>query len=79
MRSLGRFRSNGWISEVDVPTAVIVTTRDRTVMSGRQRRLAQAIPHAVRFDVVGPHDAIVRMGDIYVPTLLEAMAHVTDG
>ncbi|CAN5700313.1 N/A [soil metagenome] len=77
MRSVGRIRSNGWIGEVDVPTAVIVTTKDRTVPTRNQRKLAAAIPGAVVSEVVGPHDAIVTRTAAYLPVLLDAVASVT--
>lgn len=77
MRSIGRFRSNGWIGDVDVPTSVIVTSKDRTVPTRKQRGLAGAIPGAVHLEVEGPHDAIVTRAERYVPVLLEAVAHAT--
>lgn len=76
MRSVGRFRSTSWIGEVDVPTAVVVTTRDRTVPTRRQRQLARAVPGAATFEVDGPHDAIVSRADAYVPVLREAVDQV---
>ena len=77
MRSVGRVRSDDWIGEVDVPTAVIVTTRDRTVPVSNQHRLAAAIPGAVTFQVDGPHDSIVTRTNAYLPVLLDAVATVT--
>ena len=76
MRSLGRFRSTGWIGEVDVATAVIVTTRDRTVPARRQRGLAAAIDGARRFEVAGPHDSVVSRAEAYLPVLADALDHV---
>jgi 3-oxoadipate enol-lactonase len=78
MRSIGRFRSTSWIGGVDVPTAVVVTTGDRTIPAGAQRRLADAIDGARQVDVDGPHDSIVSRADRYVPALLEAVAAVVD-
>jgi len=75
MRSLGRFRSNRWIGDVDVPTSVIVTTRDHTVPARKQRSLAGAIPNARTLEFDGPHDAIVSQADTYVATLREAIDH----
>ena len=77
MRSIGRFRSNRWIGDVDVPAAVIITTKDRTVPPRAQRRLADGLPDAVRFEVEGPHDSIVSRAETYTPVLLEAVAAVT--
>jgi len=79
MRSLGRFRSNPWIGEVDVPTAVVITTKDRTVPARNQRRLAAAIPGARCAEVVGPHDSVVSQADTYGPVLVEACRAVTGG
>lgn len=76
MRSVGRFRSNRWIGSVDVPTAVIVTARDRTVPARRQRSLAAAIDGAAVFEVDGPHDAIVSRAEAYRPVLAEALHEV---
>ncbi len=71
--ALGRFRSNRWIGDVDVPTAVIMTTQDRTVPTRRQRGLAAAIPGARAYEVPGPHNAVVTMSDVWVPTFRRAL------
>ena len=44
VQAVSQFTSHGWIGEVDVPTAVVVTTRDRIVPVSRQMKLARAIP-----------------------------------
>ncbi|WP_426571826.1 alpha/beta fold hydrolase [Aquihabitans sp. McL0605] len=75
MRSVGAFRSNEWIGSVDVPTSVVITTKDRTVPAWAQRRLAAAIPGAEAFEVAGPHDSIVTRADEYVPVLAAAVRH----
>ena len=48
---VGRFDSSPWIRRVDVPTSVIVATRDRFIPTRRQRRLAASIPGAMSYDV----------------------------
>jgi pimeloyl-ACP methyl ester carboxylesterase len=73
---LGRFDSTGWIGALDVPAAVIVTTNDRTVPTGRQRDLAAAMPGATVWEVDGAHDAAVTVAHRWVPTLLDALASV---
>jgi pimeloyl-ACP methyl ester carboxylesterase len=75
---IGRFDSSAWIGPVDVPAAVIVTTRDRTVPTGRQRDLAAALPGARTWEVDGPHNAAVTMADRWVPVLMEALTSVAD-
>lgn len=79
MRSIGRFRSTGWIGEVDVPAAVVVTTRDRTIPARSQQRLAAAIPEARVLEFDGPHDSIVTRADGYVPVLIEGVEAVATG
>jgi len=44
--SIGWYSSRKWISQVDVPTTVLVTTRDRAVNPTEQLRLALEIPGA---------------------------------
>jgi 3-oxoadipate enol-lactonase len=58
--SLGTFHSGRWINEVDVPTAVVVTTADRAVSPDLQRNLAQSIPSASTFTVNDGHLACVK-------------------
>ena len=74
---IGRFDSGPWIRRVDVPTSVIVATRDRFIPTRRQRRLAAAIPGAMVYDVEGNHAAIVLGADDFVPAVVEACRSVT--
>lgn len=57
--AVGGFSSHDWIGRVDVPTAVVVTTRDPLVPTPRQRKLAASIPGAEVFEVKGDHEACV--------------------
>jgi 3-oxoadipate enol-lactonase len=72
--ALSRFDSTGWTSAIDVPTSVVVTTLDTTVVPRRQWHLAQSIPGARAFPVAGNHRACVEQARIFVPTLLAACA-----
>lgn len=74
--SLGRFDSRPWISEVDVPTAVVATMRDRLVPPARQLALARSIPGARLYPVQGDHAACVVDVRRFVPVLLEACQDV---
>jgi pimeloyl-ACP methyl ester carboxylesterase len=74
--ALSGFASHDWIGEVDVPTAVIVTTRDELVPPERQRRLAASIPGAEIFEVAGDHAACVAAAGRFVPTLVAACRRV---
>lgn len=53
--AVGRFNAREWINEIDVPVAVIATTRDRLVPVGRQVKLAMGIPTAVLHPVETAH------------------------
>jgi len=75
--SLGRFDARGWLHQVDVPTAVVVTTRDSVVSPGRQRILAEGIPGARRIDVTADHAACVVGASRFVPALLQGIGHAT--
>lgn len=76
-RALIRFSSHDWVSSIDVPTAVVVMTRDRLVPTPRQYKLAAAIPGARVFEVDGDHVACVRAPERFVPALLAACDWVT--
>ncbi|MDJ0789680.1 MAG: alpha/beta fold hydrolase [Myxococcota bacterium] len=58
-----RFSSHDWIGQVDVPTAVIVTTLDELVPASRQYKLAESIPGAECIEVEADHDACVASPD----------------
>jgi len=70
--ALARFDSGSWIGKVDVPTAVVVTTRDRHVPAVRQLELAAAIPGATKIEVEADHYACVARPDLFVPALFHA-------
>lgn len=75
-RAVIRFASHDWVSAINVPTAVVITTRDQMVPPGRQYKLAEAIPGARIFEVDADHLACVRAADRFVPALVDACAHV---
>lgn len=76
MGSMGRFSSHEWVGSVDVPVAVVITTRDRLVSSGRQIKLARAIPGATLHPVPAGHAACVIGARHFVPVLAEALESV---
>jgi pimeloyl-ACP methyl ester carboxylesterase len=75
---LGRFDSRRWRSQIDVPTSVVVMTRDTLVPTSRQDALAASIPHAERFTVDGDHVACVSRPEVFVPSLIDACTSVID-
>jgi pimeloyl-ACP methyl ester carboxylesterase len=74
--AVAAFSSHSWVGDVDVPTAVIVTTLDDVVPPSRQRKLAASIRNAVVFDVEGDHVACVAAADRFVPALVRACRYV---
>jgi 3-oxoadipate enol-lactonase len=74
--AVGKFESSAWIRRVDVPTSVIVATRDRFIPTRRQRSLAAAIPGAICYDIDGNHAALVLGSEEFVPALLDACESV---
>jgi 3-oxoadipate enol-lactonase len=71
-RELGRFDSRPWLGAIDIPAAVVVTARDRSVPPRKQRELAERL-RAQTFDDQGDHDSVVVRGNDYVLVLLEAL------
>lgn len=76
--ALGRFSSHEWISEVDVPAAVVVTTEDKLVPPHRQLRLAESIRGAKVFPLVADHVVCATRPDLFVPTLVGACLDVAN-
>ncbi|MGH9070826.1 MAG: alpha/beta fold hydrolase, partial [Acidimicrobiales bacterium] len=74
--AIGAFDSAPWISEVDVPTSVVLTTLDRVVEPPRQRALAREIPGAQTFEVAGDHGVCLVDPARYLPVLVEACQSV---
>ena len=56
-RGLSAFDARDFARDIDVPTTVVVTARDRLVRPVRQRELAKAIPGARVVEVDGAHNA----------------------
>jgi 3-oxoadipate enol-lactonase len=75
-RTIGGFSSRDWIGDVDVPTAVVITTQDRTVPARRQLRLAESIPGAAIYRVPAAHNACFSAAERWVPAVVEACTNV---
>jgi 3-oxoadipate enol-lactonase len=72
VRAVSEFTSHSWIGEVDVPTAVVVTARDRIVPASRQMKLARAIPGASVHEVDADHAVCVTAPQLFTQALLQA-------
>ena len=73
--AMSNFRAR-WIDEVDVPTAVVITTRDRAVNPIAQARMAFKIPGASIHRIDDGH--IVCAKRAFGPALAEAVRDVAD-
>lgn len=73
---IGRFDSRPWLPALRLPTAVVVTTKDRFIAPEHQRSLARRIPGAATYEVEAGHAACVLKAGLFVPTLLAAVASV---
>ena len=72
MHAVCGFTSDRWISQVDVPAAVVITVRDHIVPPDRQLELARAIPAATVHHVDGDHGACINAPRLFARALLEA-------
>ncbi|MGB6579812.1 MAG: alpha/beta fold hydrolase [Streptosporangiaceae bacterium] len=72
VRAVSEFTSHSWIGKVDVPTAVVVTARDRIVPASRQMKLARAIPGASVHEVDADHAVCVTAPQLFTLALLQA-------
>ncbi len=75
--AISRFDSSGWIGDIDVPTAVVVTARDRLIPPTQQRLLARRIPDATVYEVDAGHASCVLGAEQFTPALQAACASVS--
>jgi pimeloyl-ACP methyl ester carboxylesterase len=75
-RALGAYDGRPIAPRVDVPAAVVVTTRDRLVRPKKQRQLARSLPGAVTFDLEGDHDVCLVRGPAFAATTVRAITDV---
>jgi pimeloyl-ACP methyl ester carboxylesterase len=77
-RELGRYDARGWLGSIDVPTAVLVTARDRLVPPELQRSLARSIPGARVYELDLDHNAVIARPGVFTAALLEALRWVVE-
>jgi pimeloyl-ACP methyl ester carboxylesterase len=78
-RELSRFDARGWLATLDVPSAVVITSRDALVPVANQRDLVARLgPYGAdsvyRIDV--DHDAMITRPAEFVPALVAAVRDV---
>lgn len=74
--ALGRHHSHPWLHAIDVPTAVVVTTRDRVIPAHRQRDLARTVPGSTLHEVPAGHASVVLQTDTFRPGFVDAVRSV---
>lgn len=74
--TLGTFKARPWLASIDVPTSVIMTTRDTVVPPRRQQVLVDNIPNVNVHTIEGDHDACFAEADTFAPALVAALRHV---
>jgi pimeloyl-ACP methyl ester carboxylesterase len=77
VRAACTFSSHSWISDVDVPSAVVLTLRDRVVPPLRQWKLADALPACTVHQVDAGHGAFLDAPGAFAAALLDACGAVT--
>ncbi len=77
-RATIRFSSRDWATNIDIPTGVVITTKDQLVSPKRQLQLAESIPNAKIFKVPGDHLACVSSAGRFVPALVKACRYVDE-
>ncbi len=73
MAELGRFDSTQWIGTLDVPAGVVITGKDRTIPTARQRQLADSIPDCVVREAPGGHTSLIFDLEHWKPLFLEVV------
>jgi 3-oxoadipate enol-lactonase len=75
-RELSRYDARPWIASLrHLPSAVVVTTRDRSVLPRKQRQLARVLG-AATIEVRGDHFAVAQHPEAFAGALLQAMRTV---
>jgi 3-oxoadipate enol-lactonase len=71
--ALGRYDARPWAPSLDVPAAVVITSRDRLVRPKKQRQLAHALREAHVVALAGDHDAALVQPVLFRAALREAI------
>lgn len=78
-RGLSAFDARRYAPRVDVPTAVIVSKRDRLIWADRQRELAAAIPDAKVIEIDVAHNGWLVEPDVVCDAIETGVGLVTHG
>ena len=76
-QALCTFDARPFVGDIQVPTAVVVTTADRLIRARRQRELAAAVPGARTVELDGAHNAWLVRPLAFAAALAEGLRLVT--
>ncbi|MCW2785590.1 MAG: alpha/beta hydrolase [Marmoricola sp.] len=71
--ALGRHHSTPWLAQIDIPTAVVVTRKDKVLGPERQRGIAAMIPGATVHEADCGHAGCVLDSAVFLPAFFEAV------
>lgn len=74
--ALGRHHSTPWLGKIDVPTAIVATTKDKVFAVERQRAMAAKIPGATVHEAECGHAGCVLESEKFVPVFVQAVSTV---
>ncbi len=78
LAEITRFDSRAWIAGIDVPTSVVIPTRDRVIPPRHQRWLASQIPAAHAVTINAGHACCTMQSEVFVPGLRSAVESVVN-
>lgn len=73
-----RFDSRRWLGDIDVPTTVLISNRDRVISPRQQQALADEIPGAQTVGIDAGHASCTLAPETFVPGLHCAVGSVLD-
>jgi 3-oxoadipate enol-lactonase len=75
-RALGNYDFRPFAASIDVPAAVVVTTKDRLVRPRKQLALARSIARSRTYEIAGDHDAALVLGEAFASATEDAVRWV---
>jgi 3-oxoadipate enol-lactonase len=76
LAEITRFDCTAWIADIDVPTSVVIPSRDRVIPPRHQQWLARQIPDAHAVTVAAGHACCTLESELFVPGLRCAIGSV---
>jgi len=78
-KEFATFDSRPWLSELTMPTGVLVTTADKLVLPSRQLDLTNHLPNAAVRTIDTDHDGCTLEPDVFVGPFVELVRTVANG